>query len=83
VEEVRWPAGVGVAAGFLLRVDPGWWDELGQSVGAEPHLPFAVVDDAVVAFAEQRQVGQARGPAIGPMSEMVANAPGKRFISRN
>jgi hypothetical protein len=46
-------------------------------------LPFAVVDDGVVAFAEQRQVGQARRAAVSPMDNMVTNAPGKRFISRN
>jgi hypothetical protein len=82
-EQVGRPAGVGVATGFSLWVDPGWWDELGQPVGTESHLPFSVVDDGVVALAQQRQVGQARGAAISPMNDMVANAPGKRLISRS
>jgi hypothetical protein len=37
-----------VAAGHLLGIEPGRRDEFGVPVGAEPHVPLAVVDLPVV-----------------------------------
>jgi hypothetical protein len=74
-----WGLRRGVPAGSIQ----GWGDELGQLVGPEPHCPVAVVDQGVVALAEQRQVLQGSGPAVDPVDDVMRDAPGKRFISRN
>jgi hypothetical protein len=44
-----------VAAGLLLRVEVGWWDEFGDAV-VHSHGPFGVVHGAMVARAQQDQV---------------------------
>jgi hypothetical protein len=47
-----------------VRVDPGWWVELGVSVGADVDVPAVVVDDPVVVPAEEHQVAR-RGAPLG------------------
>jgi hypothetical protein len=69
-----------VSDGFLLRVDPGWWDELGDTVGCGAYLPFVVVDHVVVEAAEQHGVAQGCVAVIGPVGDVVAHAPVKCFI---
>jgi hypothetical protein len=64
---------VEVAAGSLLGVEGGWWDEVGVLVGAEADLPAAVgvVDESVVVAAEQDEVVQGGGTAVGPGGDVV------------
>ena len=44
-----------VAAGALVGVDPGGWDDLGVAVGGHPDLPVALVDQGVVIAAQSRR----------------------------
>ena len=56
-----------VAAGSLVGVDPGGWDDLGVAVGGDPDLPVALVDQGVVMAAQAGAVDQAGGSAVDPM----------------
>jgi hypothetical protein len=63
--------GSGVSSGCPVGVDPGWWQEFGESVVADADLPAAVVDDSMVMAAEQDQVVHVSGFAIGPVDDVV------------
>jgi hypothetical protein len=71
---------VEVAAGSLLGVEAGRWDEVGMPVGPKADLPAGVrvVDESVVVAAEQHEVVQGRGPALGPGGDVVGVGPVKR-----
>jgi hypothetical protein len=61
--------------GGLVGVDPGWWVEAGVSVGADVDVPAVVVHDPVVVPAEEHQVRQLGGAAVGPEPDVVGVAP--------
>ncbi|WP_441005350.1 hypothetical protein [Micromonospora foliorum] len=63
-----------VAAGQLVGVEPGGWDELGVAVAAESDAPVAAVDVSVVMPAEQHGVVEAGGAAVDPVVVGVAPA---------
>ena len=49
--------------------------ELGVSVGADVDVPAVVVDDSVVVSAQEDQVGEFGGAAVGPEPDVVGVAP--------
>src|SRR3954454_3798074 len=58
-----------------FTIDPGWRFELGLSIsGIQTYFPRRVVDDSVVVAAQQGEVVQAGGAAVGPVSEVVGVA---------
>src|SRR3954449_12047290 len=68
---------VGVAAGCLVGVDPGWWGVFGGAVGVEVDGPVFLVDFAVVPAAEQDRVAvRGGGGAGGPVLDVVGVGPG-------
>jgi hypothetical protein len=57
------------------------WEEFGKPVGAELHGPVVVVVDlSVVVAAEEDEVVEVGGSAVGQVFEVVGVAPVKRFI---
>jgi hypothetical protein len=53
----------------------GWREELWAPIfRVEPYLPGGVVEDSVVFSAEQHEVVQARGAAVGPVGDVVGVA---------
>src|SRR5664279_4142464 len=46
----------GVTPGCAVRVDPGWWEVFGDTVGGEPDLPVALVDQAMMVWADEHAV---------------------------
>src|SRR5699024_10407609 len=67
---------VGVAPGAAIRVDPGWWNELGVAVGGDTYPPAVVVHAGVVVRTYQHQISQRGGAAVGPVPDVVRLAPG-------
>ena len=74
-ERVSLASVVGVAAGLLLRVDVGGWDEFGEAVGGDPDLPLAVVDDAVMMSTQEDGVVEVGGSVVEPAAYVMAGAP--------
>jgi hypothetical protein len=68
-----------VAEGPALGVDAFGRDDLGEPVGGDPDLPLAVVDEPVVAAAEQGPVVQVGLPADRPGGDVVG--PGGRPVA--
>src|SRR3982751_1680528 len=66
-----------VAAGPLLGGDGGRGGEVGSPVRAEGDLPAGGgwVEQPVVVAAEQHQVGQVGGSAVGPVGHVVGVGP--------
>ena len=58
-----------------MGVDPGGWDEFRESVVVYADFPGGVVDDAVVAAAQQDEIVEVGGAAVGPVSDVVGVGP--------
>src|SRR5688572_20641041 len=57
-------------------------DEDGLAGGlVDAHPPRGVVDDVVVVPAEEREVVDGCGPAVGPVDDVVRLAPGRRVVA--
>jgi hypothetical protein len=57
-------------------VEVGRWEVFGEFVGAELHGPVVVVVDlSVVVAAEEGEVVEVGGAAVGPVFEVVGVAP--------
>ena len=52
--------------------------EAGVPVGADVDVPAVVVHDSMVVSAQEYQVGQFGGPAVGPEPDVVGVAPAGR-----
>ncbi len=46
-----------VSPGFSLWVDEGGWEEFGYSVGGELDVPACFVDEAMVMFTQEAEIG--------------------------
>ena len=66
---------VGVAAGLLVGVDPGGWCGPGEA-GFHLQGPGAGVDVVVVSAADEGEVVEVGGAALGPVPQVVGVAPG-------
>jgi hypothetical protein len=63
------------ADGLSVGVEAGWWEELGVVVvRVDSDVPGGGVDQGVVVAAEQDQVGQGGGAAVGPVVDVVGVA---------
>ena len=65
----------GVAAGSLLGVDPGGWNDFGVAVFAHAHGPVALVDQGVVEPAHDGSVVHAGGSPVDPELDVVDFGP--------
>jgi hypothetical protein len=70
----------GVSEWCLVGIEPSGRDEFGVSVG-DADAPFLGVDEAVVCIAEEREIGEGGGSAVGPVNNVVAIAPARRTIA--
>ena len=68
---------VGVAAGSLVGVEVGGWEEFGSLVGSESHGPAGVglVDDVVVAAAQGYAVVAVGAATLAPVPDVVDFCP--------
>jgi len=68
---------VRVAAGSLVGVEVGGWEELGSPVGSESHGPAGVglVDDVVVAAAQGYAVVAVGAATSAPQDDVVDFCP--------
>jgi hypothetical protein len=61
-----------VAPGFSLLVQVHRWEELGEAVGGDADFPAGAVQQPVMVTAQQHQIAQVGGAAVGPVPDVVA-----------
>lgn len=68
-------SGLGVSGGCLVGIYPGWGNEFGEPVGGDADIPAAVMNGGVVIGAQQDQVVQGGGAAVGPVDDVMECPP--------
>ena len=71
----------GVPSGFLVFIDPGWWNEFGDTIGGEDDRPVAFVDFGMMVTAKQTAVCVSTFTVMDPVDHVVGVAPGDRSIA--
>jgi hypothetical protein len=65
----------GIAAWLLQRIDYWRLDNV-RELAQKDDLPAVVVHDPVVPVAQQHEIGECGGSAVGPVFDVVRLAPG-------
>ena len=71
----------GVPPRLLIFIDPGWWNEFGDTIGGEDDRPVAFLDFRMMMPAKQTAVFVSTFAVMDPVDHVVGVTPGDRSVT--